>query len=204
MAGPISLCLDFANTVSWRASAQPQEKLTDYANLVGWGRQAGVVPARQARRMLAHGERSPVRAAHELEHAIAVRESIYRIFASVARGRRVARSDLALLNRAIQAALERLEVVPEAHRFAWRWPEDTDTLEPILWRVARSAAELLTSEEMVKVRVCAGTGCGWLFLDQSRNHTRRWCDMSDCGNREKARRHYQRIRQAKGDKTVTG
>lgn len=203
MAGPVSLCLDFANTVSWRESAQPQEKLTGYAALVGWGRQIGVVTARQARRMLAHGKRSPVAAAHELERAIAVRESIYRIFASVAGGRRLARSDLSILNRAVQAALERLEVVPEARRFAWRWSADPDTLEPILWAVARSAAELLTSEQMVKVRVCAGTGCGWLFLDHSRNHTRRWCDMSDCGNREKARRHYQRIRHAKISKNET-
>jgi predicted RNA-binding Zn ribbon-like protein len=70
----------------------------------------------------------------------------------------------------------------------------------ILWTVARSAAELLTSDHLGAVRVCAGSGCGWLFLDLSRNRSRRWCAMSDCGNREKARRHYQRVRQARAER----
>jgi predicted RNA-binding Zn ribbon-like protein len=62
----------------------------------------------------------------------------------------------------------------------------------MLWPIASSAADLLTSERLKKVRLCEAKTCTWLFLDESRNHSRRWCDMKVCGNREKARRHYQR------------
>jgi predicted RNA-binding Zn ribbon-like protein len=61
-------------------------------------------------------------------------------------------------------------------------------LELPLWILARSAADLLTSEQHAYVRQCASEECTWLFIDRSKNHSRRWCDMGDCGNREKARR----------------
>lgn len=65
-------------------------------------------------------------------------------------------------------------------------------LERILWPIAQSAAELLTSSELGTVRLCEAPDCAWLFLDQSCNRSRRWSDMKVCGNRQKARRHYQR------------
>lgn len=198
MTGSVSLCLDFANTLSWRTAGQPEEKLTSYAALVRWGRRAGIVPPRDARRLLAQAKREPAGAAAALDRAIALREAIYRICAAVASGSRAPGGDLAVLNEAVRDALRRLEIVQQARGFTWRWPE-RESLDCVVWPVARSAAELLTSPELEKVRVCEGRGCGWLFLDLSRNHSRRWCDMRDCGNREKARRHYQRQRQARED-----
>jgi predicted RNA-binding Zn ribbon-like protein len=80
--------------------------------------------------------------------------------------------------------------------FAWDWAEDPDSLDRVLWVVARSAGELLTSDQLDRVRQCADDrGCGYLFLDTSRNRSRRWCSMESCGNRAKARRHYQRQQQ---------
>src|SRR5713101_2616017 len=196
MTIPASLCLDFANTISWRGTGQPQEKLPDYAALVAWGRQTGILTTQEARRLLARQGKSAAQGAAALNRAIILREAIHRTFAAVAAGRRVQPSDLAILNEAVRDALGRMKVVPEAHRFTWRWSADADTLDRIVWPVARSAAELLTSVELAKVRLCAGAGCGWLFLDLSRNRSRRWCAMSDCGNREKARRHYERMRRA--------
>ncbi|MBN1859137.1 CGNR zinc finger domain-containing protein [Candidatus Bipolaricaulota bacterium] len=81
-------------------------------------------------------------------------------------------------------------------RFQWGWSDAEDQLEWPVWILARSAADLLTSDERDRVRRCAGPDCGWLFVDISRNHSRRWCDMADCGNRAKARRSYARKRQA--------
>ena len=72
----------------------------------------------------------------------------------------------------------------------WPWLQ-----EAMLWPVLRSAAELLTSEEAARVRQCASETCSWLFVDRSRTHRRRWCDMKTCGNRDKARRYYQRHRE---------
>jgi predicted RNA-binding Zn ribbon-like protein len=193
MLPPDSLCLDFANTVSWRTSEKPEEKVGSYTSLVDWSRKAGIVSAREARAMLKAGEPSK----NVLHRAILVRESIYRILAAQAAGRRAQPSDLAILNETVGEALGHLQLVAEANGFAWRWPADSEAASRILWAVARSAAELLTSAHLSAVRVCAGAGCGWLFLDLSRNRTRRWCAMSDCGNREKARRHYQRVRQSR-------
>src|ERR671930_579256 len=73
-----------------------------------------------------------------------------------------------------------------ANGFAW---VADDVLAPVVW----SAAELLTSGPLERVRECPGDDtCGWLFLDTSRNGSRRWCDMRTCGNRAKARRYYRR------------
>jgi predicted RNA-binding Zn ribbon-like protein len=186
-----SLCLDFANTLSWRTSEKPEEKLRSYMALVEWGRKAGIVSAREARALLRVGSPSK----NVWKRAIILRESIYRIFAAQAAGRRARPPDVAILNETVRDAMGRLSLVPQATGFAWRWPADSDAARRILWTVARSAADLLTSAHLGAVRECAGAGCGWLFVDLSRNRSRRWCAMSDCGNREKARRHYQRVRQ---------
>ena len=81
--------------------------------------------------------------------------------------------------------------------FSWTWDCNEEALDGVLWPVVRSAAELLTSEEAKLVRECASDTCTWLFVDRSRTHRRKWCDMAVCGNRAKARRHYQRRAQAK-------
>lgn len=196
MPPPVPLCLDFANTLSWRTSQKAEEKLSSHAALVGWGRKAGIVSAREARSMLEAGQPSK----DVLKRAILLRESMYRIFAAQAAGRRGRASDLAILNETVREALGHLRLVAEANGFAWRWPADSGAASRIVWAVARSAADLLTSAHLRDVRECAGAGCGWLFLDLSRNRSRRWCAMSDCGNREKARRHYQRLRQARAER----
>jgi predicted RNA-binding Zn ribbon-like protein len=89
---------------------------------------------------------------------------------------------------------QRLQLVPTKHGFTWEWTE-ADHLEQILWQVVRSVIELLTTPELDRLRECAGVGCGWVFLDMSRNRSRRWCDMEECGNRAKAHRHYKRKKQ---------
>jgi predicted RNA-binding Zn ribbon-like protein len=190
----VRLCLDFANTVDWRTSAQPQELLTSYADLVAWGQRAGIVPEGRARRLLEESVRGPTQAAATLERAIVLREAIYRIFAAMAAERAPESADIATLNRALAETMSRLQLAWAADGFAWRWSGDEDALDQLLWPVARSAAELLTSDEVGRVGVCAGEGCGWLFFDTSKNRSRRWCSMQDCGNRAKARRHYRRHR----------
>ena len=78
--------------------------------------------------------------------------------------------------------------------FTWLWAEGGKALDCMLWPIARSAADLLTEGPLAAIRLCEGRDCGWLFLDTSRNRTRRWCDMRICGNRAKARRHHERVK----------
>ena len=191
------LCLDFSNTVEWRAREHPQESLTSYADLVSWGLDAGIVTNKEARLLLREARRRPDEASAALERAVSLRESIYRIFSSVAAKRRPKKEDLEILNDALAEAMAHARVVQAGAGFAWDWAGRERALEGILWPVVRSVAVLLTSGDLERVRECAGVGCGWLFVDVSRNRLRRWCDMKSCGNRAKARRHYERIKAAR-------
>ena len=189
------LCLDFANTLGGPVT-EPLERLNTYADLVSWSRQAGTVSASAARRLLEESSRHPRMAAAVLERARELRGAIYRTWAAEVRGEQAATADLELLNSLLGKALSHQRLVREEDRYAFGWRDD-DALESILWPVAKSTAELLTSEEAKLVRQCeafATKDCAWLFIDETRNRSRRWCSMASCGNRAKARRHYQRAR----------
>ena len=188
------LCLDFINTISWRTSDHPQDSLTSYSDLVKWGWQAGVITEREARQLLREGASRPKEANTVFARAVQMRGAIYRIFSALAADRRPETADLDLLNDALSQALSRLRVKSRTEGFTWSWADTDGTLDRVLWPVARSAAELLVSDELSRVRECAGEGCGWLFVDVSRNRLRRWCDMKSCGNRAKARRYYERVK----------
>jgi len=189
------LCLDFANTLDGRAS-EPRERLKTYADLVSWGRQAGTVSPSAARCLLEEASRHPRRAAAVLERARELREAIYRIWVAEAHQEQPPVEDVELLNSVLARALGHQRLDRQGHRYALNWRDD-DALESILWRVVKSAVDLLTSEEAKLVRQCeafATSDCAWLFIDETRNRSRRWCSMTSCGNRAKARRHYQRAR----------
>jgi predicted RNA-binding Zn ribbon-like protein len=189
------LCLDFANTVRWHAGEHPGERLIDFAQLVRWGLSAGVLEQVRANRLLRDAKTHPARAAAALTRAVKARETMYRIFAAVSRGRRPDTGDLEGFNRLLAGSLARSRIGPTHGGFAWEWAGAEEAWDIVLWHTLRSAADLLTSKALPRVGQCVDDrGCGWLFLDTSRNHSRRWCDMKDCGNREKARGHYARMR----------
>ena len=188
------LCLDFANTLSKRLTSHPRELLVSYGDLVAWSRQAGVVTGPEAQGLIRKARRRPADAGAVLERAIALREAIYRIFSAVAAERPAARADLATVNAALAEASALLGIVPKGDGFAWEWTTNEKNLDRMLWPVTRSAADLLTSTERAAVRECEAETCAWLFMDRSRNRSRRWCDMKACGNRAKARRYYERKR----------
>ena len=188
------LCLDFANTLDNRRALQPQERLNRYADLVAWSRQTGVLRQAEAHRLLREAARCPRAALAVIEAAIELREAIFEIFAAAVAGKKPSATSLARLNEHVARALGRLRLAPAKNGYAWSWAAEFGGLGRMLWPVARSAAELLTSPELSAVRECAAEECGWLFLDRSKNRSRRWCDMKVCGNRSKVRRYYQRTR----------
>lgn len=188
--------LEFANTVDRHASDQPIEYLTNYAALVAWGQNVGILTDRQAEHLLEEAGHHSAEADAMLERALVLREAIYRIFATISAGLPVEDDDLAVLNAELSRALAYSRLIPSEEGYAWDWIDDDDALDRLLWPVVRDAADLLTSGDLSRVGQCADDRCGWLFLDTSRNHSRRWCSMGDCGNRAKARRHYQRSRTA--------
>jgi predicted RNA-binding Zn ribbon-like protein len=187
-----ALCLDFANSLYWRRTDHPQELLVSYADLVDWGRQLNALTDREARYLLRQARARPAEAAAVLKRSIALREAIYKIFAAIAQERPPAISSCENLNVVLKEVMAHTQILPTKDGFAWQWVTDEGALDRILWPIARSAADLLTGKDWKRVGQCAGEGCGWLFLDQSRNRSRRWCDMADCGHRTNARLSYAR------------
>jgi predicted RNA-binding Zn ribbon-like protein len=185
------LCLDFANTLVWRLRDQPSEFLDDYPALVAWSRHAGTLDDELAARLLDEARGRTRVAAASVERAVALREAIYGIFVAITEGAAPARADLAGLNEVLDAGMGRAKLFPTADGFIWGWGGEPE-LERPLWPVARSAAELLISDDLARVRRCPGEGCGWLFLDTTRNGSRRWCETAGCGNRARVRAHYRR------------
>jgi predicted RNA-binding Zn ribbon-like protein len=171
------LCLDFANTRYWRGQSAPTETLSTPADLAAWTK-ASKAPS-----------------AKEFEQAIALRETIYRLFDAQAQGKAVAPRDLEALNAALVQAPSRTSL--KRYRGGYEWEVDARSgtalalLAPVLW----SAGDLLAGPRLDRVRRCANPECGWLFLDDSRAGKRRWCSMSACGNRAKARRHYHKSKE---------
>jgi predicted RNA-binding Zn ribbon-like protein len=186
------VCLDFANSVSTRLEGLGEEYLSSYDDLVVWMQHAGILAEDEAKSLGEKGSDHPDLAAAALHRALAFRETIYRVFSAIAEAEEPDGSDLAEMNRMVQEALSRLTITPSAEGYEWTWVSDEKELDYMLWPIARSAADLLTSQELGRVKRCARQGCDWLFVDQSKNHSRRWCSMSLCGSRVKARRYYRR------------
>jgi len=190
------LCLDFANTANWHKSDHPVELLVEYTDLVDWARHTEIVNDDETTTLLRLAAHRPAEADAVRQRAVALREAIYRIFAAISADERPEVDDLELLNQELQPALSHARIVEADDGFTWDWADNRQTLDRVLWPVARSAAELLSSAQLNRARQCADDRCGWLFLDMSRNRSRRWCSMDECGNRNKARNYYRRQQSA--------
>lgn len=209
------LSLDFANTMEWRGSERERDWLTGYEALVAWGLRAGAVDPGEAEALRAYADWAPGSAAEVLAEARALREAVYRVASALAAGAAWGAmseaDDLENLNLrlapllgetrlsatagVIRGGLAPARLVPT--RLVPAWGGAPDDLARVLWPVAHSAFDLLTGSVAGRLRECAGRDCHWLFLDRSKNGSRRWCAMSNCGNLAKARRHRDRSRRAR-------
>jgi predicted RNA-binding Zn ribbon-like protein len=181
--------LDFVNTVDWTERGPIQERLTDYARLTRWAEGVGLVSKADAERLRRAGAAKPREARVAHDAALRLRSVLQRLYESVAAGKR-SDSSWEELNELLGDALGQLRLSPLRKGDAaaqWEW-HDIERLGSLLWPVAWSAANLLTSEEAGRIRVCAGSDCGWMYVDRSRNGLRRWCQMETCGTLEKSRK----------------
>jgi predicted RNA-binding Zn ribbon-like protein len=186
-----AVCLDFVNTLGDRPRST-EESLDSYDDILRWSRQAQTLPTADLDELESLAHERPESTPGIFKSAIALREMLYRIFSGLACGEKATEDDLELLNSALSKAMRQLEIRERDGAFEWEWGGPSRALDRPLWPVIRSAAELLTSRETKQIRECASDTCSWLFIDRSRNRRRRWCDMTTCGNRAKARRHYER------------
>jgi predicted RNA-binding Zn ribbon-like protein len=190
--------LEFTNTVGDHASAHPEETLFKYEDLLDWTKRVGLLREGQIQTLLRKAGSQPARSDAVFSRALELREAIYRIFVAQTKGKSPADADLAILNDVLARLTSGAQVVQRAGKFEWQWNFDENALEAPLWTIALSAVDLMTSENYKRVGQCEDEeGCGWLFVDTSKNHSRRWCDINDCGNRAKQRRYQQRVRRQK-------
>lgn len=190
-----NMCLDFCNTIHDRGSA-PRELLTSYDKLLLWGQQAHILTEDEAHLLNKEAQHHKEEAAAVLQQAIDLREAIFRLLLAKIQGSSPDEADLVIFNASFSHIMAQSCIVPGERCFEKSWLPEKRALNRPLWHVVRSAADLLTTEELEDVRICASDTCNWLFLDTSKNHTRRWCDMKSCGNRAKARKHYSQKKQS--------
>jgi predicted RNA-binding Zn ribbon-like protein len=189
-----SLILDFTNVGTH--AGHNHEHLRSYDDLVDFVQQAGGLSPADARRLIADAGRHPGAAKAVLARALALRDASMRVFSAFARKKTPSSRDLELISREAAAAFAQRRIALAGKEITWTWSDDV-TLERVLWPIAQSGSELLTSDDdRAMVRECASDSCEWLFLDRTRNHSRRWCDMADCGNRAKQQRLRARARKA--------
>ncbi|KFL52890.1 hypothetical protein JM78_16080 [Burkholderia pyrrocinia] len=187
-APPETLSIDFANTLYWRGSEAPTETFGTMDDLLAWCREQAGVPAGLADRCCVRGgeEGEPAM----LARALALREALYRLFHAQAERHEPQADDLALLGGFLAEASPRVALARVDGGYAWRIGDAGATLAGLLSPVLWSAIDLLGGARLAKVKRCANDACQWLFIDDSKNGSRRWCSMSSCGNRAKAYRHY--------------
>jgi predicted RNA-binding Zn ribbon-like protein len=187
------LGLDFANTVHWHASDHPLDTLPDYEALVRWSHEAGILDKARFKALMEKAVRSPDEAHAVHARAVVLREAIYRICVARIHAQVPPETDLATLNDELVRWRANVRIVLTSDRFIWDYNVDLSALDSPLWSIVQNTADLLTSENISRIGQCADDrGCGWLFLDASKNHSRRWCDINDCGNRAKQRRYQKR------------
>lgn len=184
-----NLALDFANTVHSHGSSDPQDHLKTYGDLIGWSQQAGLLSDRQRRQL---ERRKSAQQKADFERTQELRESIYRIFSSLARGKRVPPEAVQEFNLHLREVMAETSLQSVGKCFALTWEARGTAWRRVRGEITRSAVALLTSGRLHRVRQCAGETCTWLFLDTSRNGLRRWCDMKACGNRNKVQRFRKR------------
>ena len=179
--------LDLINTLDWRFRDQgPEELIGTYDDLVRFTAQCGLIGAAEGRRLLRNVTTN--KAAHVVAEARALRESAARVFYAVVDESTPSADAIRELEiRFKQAEAHRCLRWTES-RLQWEFPAAAPAPELPLWILSLKTAQLLTSANMDMIRDCGNPECRWLFLDTSKNHTRRWCDMKICGNRMKARR----------------
>jgi predicted RNA-binding Zn ribbon-like protein len=186
------LALDFVNTVSWRGDPRRTvDRLPDFAALLAWAARSGALDPAVARSLARAARRDPAAAESALRAARQLRETLHAVLAAVVDG---GAPDLAALRPVLVDAVRHAALAPA---LPLHWTVPVDTPGDVPRRLTLAALDLLSDGAALSaVRRCEGAGCGWLFLDRSRSHTRRWCSTADCGNRERARRHYARVRAA--------
>lgn len=183
-----ALCLDFANTVNSRPTPE-HDYLMHYSDLVGWAHKVGILSPTQSHKLRNRSTENAEASEEVLNRAWRIRELIYRLFSNAAKDSEQSQKDIETFLKEYAEAISHGQLIKEDNHYRTTWKLDA-SFDALLWPIVHSAGELLLSEELDHVKECPN--CGWLFLDTSKNQSRRWCSMNTCGARDKMRRYHRR------------
>jgi predicted RNA-binding Zn ribbon-like protein len=185
-----NVALDFVNTLDNR-NTNPKELIESYNDLIRFAEDSGVLQHGLVDKLIERSYIAVDRAQDVLIRAREMREAMHEVFRAILQKKPVPPAALARVNADAQSAAAHMSVVQGKTGFEWRY-DDFGSLDVVMWPIARAAVDLLASDGLPYVRSCSAKSCDWFFLDTSKNHHRRWCDMKVCGNRAKVRRFYAR------------
>lgn len=191
-------CIQFTKTRGWEVLDPAAERLGDFPSLLRWAAERDIVTGVDLAVLARRAAEHPELATELVVRAHALRDLLYRLLSPIGAGRHPPAEAVEQLNQAWRSVALQRSLQPDGAGFAWTWRavDARDApLDRVLWPVIHSAVELLTAPELARLKLCDADDCGWLFIDASRNRSRRWCDMSDCGNRAKVRRFRARRRE---------
>lgn len=192
-----NIAIDFVNSIGGRndkrtngsfVSIIRDDKLNNYNDLIDWAKKIGIINDVIEKSLLAAASQNVEEAHKVIERAKLLRESLYRIYKNIIEGEKPLIEDLQILNNECAAGRANQKLIFSSNKFSWEFNSKQNELDIILYKVALSGAELLVSGNLSQLKQCRGKDCGWLFIDTSKNHSRIWCDMKDCGNTAKVRR----------------
>jgi predicted RNA-binding Zn ribbon-like protein len=182
------LALDFANTASGRGAPDRREHLQAPGDVADWAAHARVLPPEDADWLKEAARADPALGDRLLQSALTLREDIYVLGAELAAGRAPPPEPIDRVRALHAHCLERARLAPFGQRFAWNWNAEASPIESVLGPVSLSALTTLLQADLTRIKQCQGDKCGWLFLDSTKNKSRRWCEMEVCGNRAKQKR----------------
>ena len=188
--------LDYCNTGQGIRGMRGIEWFNSFAELLNWLEASGAIARKQASALRARADRSPEEANKVFARALGLREAIARVLIAKTAEEKPGADDLRLIEREYAQTAPCGRLVPSDDGFRWTVDAEAEALDAVLRPVLESAVSLMTSERIKRLRRCGNTTCYWLFLDQTKNCSRRWCEMKSCGNLMKVRRHRERHRTA--------
>jgi predicted RNA-binding Zn ribbon-like protein len=185
-----NVALDLLNTQNGAAGAPPEDDvLSDYRDLLAWASHVGLLTAAEERRLRRRARERPADADAVFRRALETRAYLHGLFDAVARDKPPAAADLERLQRDEADALSHGRLAPADGQYDWSWADDQGLDRP-LWPVIHAALTLVTDGPLDRVKGCGS--CRFLFVDESKNRSRRWCSMDDCGAEDKMRKYVAR------------
>ncbi|MCG8569008.1 MAG: CGNR zinc finger domain-containing protein [Spirochaetes bacterium] len=187
--------LDFINTVEGRDSDEFKEQLFDFLDVLAWCRKVKLLSSYHIKKLYQRAIKNQEKAEKCYKSVIRLRNILYEIFNSLAENKEIDDYSWFIFNKRLKTALYHYKLIKKNHQFKWGFKAGKNPLQFVQYPLLKGAAELLMDLDLKRLKKCPMSDCGWLFLDISRNNSRKWCSMETCGNRAKAQRFYNKNNQ---------